>query len=122
MFNNQESLFSINEDVTQYRVVLDDNLTTDRPVLKNSPLYYDELSRSMMNNGEMLGDLNGLRNADNVDLLTLEKDNDDKKDLIMIPNTIPLSPAEKIIQYEIEAPTNNGVNNAFVFKQLERSK
>ena len=121
MFNNQESLFSINEDVTQYRVVLDDNLTTDRPVLKNSPLYYDELSRSMMNNGEMLGDLNGLRNADNVDLLTLEKDNDDKKDLIMIPNTIPLSPAEKIIQYEIEAPTNNGVNNAFVFKQLERS-
>ncbi len=121
MFNNQKSLYSINEDVTEYRVVLDDNLTTDRPVKPNAPLYYDELSRSMMNNGEMLGDLNGLRNADNVNLIEIERDLDKSKSLLMIPNTIPLSPAQKIIQYEIEAPTGNGVNNAFVFKQIEAS-
>ena len=121
MFNNQKSLYSVNEDVTQYRVVLDDNLTTDRPVIPDSPLYYDELSRSMMNNGEMLGDLNGLRNADNVDTITIERDINQQTRLLMIPNTIPLSPAEKIIQYEVEAPTGDGVNNAFVFKQLERS-
>ncbi len=121
MFNDQASLYSVNQDVSQYRVVLDDNLTTDRPVIPDSPLYYDELSRSLMNNGEMLGDLNGLRNADNVDLLSIERDLQFKKNLLMIPNTIPLSPAQKIIQYEVEAPTGNGVNNAFVFKQLERS-
>ena len=74
-----------------------------------------------MNNGEMLGDLNGLSNADNVDLITIERDLAKRKSLLMIPNTIPLSPAQKIIQYEVEAPTGNGVNNAFVFKQIEAS-
>ena len=34
-----------------------------------------------MNNGEMLGDLNGLRNADNVNLIEIERDLQKKKDL-----------------------------------------
>ncbi len=117
MFDYQ-TLVSNNLDVSQYRVVLDQNNLTDRQVVINDPLYYDELNRTLMNIGEPLKSLNNVINAD---LISMEEAiTDYSSPPVMIPNTIPLSNQNKILQVQVEAG-GSGVNNVVLYKQVERN-
>ena len=117
MFDYQ-TLVSNNLDVSQYRVVLDQNNLTDRPVVVDDPLYYDELNRTLMNIGEPLKSLNNVINADCLSFD--EAITDYSSPAVMIPNTIPLSNQNKILQVQVEA-VGSGVNNVVLYKQVERN-
>ena len=104
-------------NVTDWRLRLDGVDLTDRNVVKNSPLDQDRTSMTMLNGGRML---KSLLNAIPKDNSQLPETTYTEATTKMISNPVPISPARKILDVNINA-TVGGVNRFVLFKEVSRT-
>lgn len=113
----QNSLYSENDDVDQYRLVLDNNNLTDRPVSIYDSLYFDEVGKWCMNSGKVytnLRDVPQVRNFnDSIDSPGAELP------VVYVGTPIPLTAQNKILQVEVDTVAN-GLSSINMYKQIEK--
>lgn len=115
--NNETDLISSNNDIESFRLRLNNQDLTDRPVDQGSPLYYDRLNMTLGNMGYRLKVLSENMGVDTPTW-------GDVYDNVAVETTIITNPLfqserEKYLQVNIDA-TSNGVNKLTLFKQLPR--
>ena len=115
--NNETDLISSNNDIESFRLRLNNQDLTDRPVDQGSPLYYDRLNMTLGNMGYRLKVLSENMGVDTTTW-------GDVYDNVAVETTIITNPLfqserEKYLQVNIDA-TSNGVNKLTLFKQLPR--
>ena len=108
-------LYSQNNDVTDYRLVLDNNNLTDRPVVVEESLYYDELGKWCLNSGQVLKNLQAVPQTENYNL---KHEGAPGMHVVYIGTHTPQTAQPKILQIEANT-TANGLGNINMYKQLE---
>ena len=115
MFPQADTLTSGFTNPKEYRNRLDNEQENSRPVEFDSPLYYEQIRRTLINGGMRLRDLN-LYNDVTVDPNT-SISGGGKWEMIM--NSAPQTQANKILQMNISATSgNNGPASINVYKQI----
>jgi hypothetical protein len=112
MKKESNTLYSVSDDEQDYRLVLDNNTLTDRPVKFRQPLYYDELSKWCLNGGKILKNLRYLVNTNS----TRKRSG---LDVMYVGTHCPETAQNKILQIEVDT-TTNGLNNVNVYKQVSK--
>tara|TARA_R110000796_G_scaffold2298_2_gene9122 strand:- start:6453 stop:7961 length:1509 start_codon:yes stop_codon:yes gene_type:complete len=119
----EDDLNSHNENVTGYRLRLNNEDLTDREVVLDDPLYYDRLGMTLNNMDSALR--NALQNSGDV---TKRYDNryvTSTFDLLLISNPLVVTNQEKLLQVNIDASYTGagvdvGVEQMVLFKELPR--
>jgi len=114
---NADTLQSINDDINEYRVRVDNINQTDRPVEFSTSFYYEQLVKYALNNDSDIKDLGPSIDASEDNILTAQDDDD--LEVVLIPVTVPATPMNKIVQLQING-TGNGVQNIACFKQIQK--
>lgn len=117
--DEETDLLSVNNDITDFRLRLNNQDLTDRSVVVDEPLYYDRINMTIGNMGERLKNLK--QNQGDPE----EKDWDDvydetKYDVVSVQNPLFITEREKFLQVNINAG-GGGVNKLTLFKHLPRS-
>jgi len=114
-------LFSQNDDIQNYRLRLDNedlmnrNVTITEP---RDPLYYDCISRTLLNAGYPTSNLNEQNlncDGDPSDGGITQAD----FKLTMISNPVPLTPSNKLLQVNLTS-TGGGLKELVLYKQVMR--
>jgi hypothetical protein len=118
MNNISNDLYSTNVGVSDYRLVLDNNNLTDRPVAIYEPLYYDELSKWNVNGGTTLKNLSSVNQSENYNEKGQQAPG---MNVVYVGTHCPITSSNKNLQVEINSTGAgaNGINNVNVYKQLE---
>jgi len=111
-------LDSINNNITSYRLRVDNVNQTDRRVEFHSPLYYEELVKMSLNMDDQLKNLSPVTNAGENDFIAAENQTD--RDMVVLPLTTPITAGNKIVQVSVKGD-NTGVQNIICFKQIQKS-
>ena len=111
-------LYSRNDDITNYRLVLDNNNLSDRNVIFNTSLYYDSLLRTTLNQGKRLRDLNNAVDVTTVNFVTAATT--DSFDVKMITTPTPQTLQNKLLQVNINGG-GGGLQGFDVFKQVVKT-
>ena len=111
-------LYSRNDDITNYRLVLDNNNLSDRNVIFNTSLYYDSLLRTTLNQGKRLRDLNNAVDVTTVAFVTAATT--DSFDVKMISTPTPQTLQNKLLQVNINGG-GGGLQGFDVFKQVVKT-
>ncbi len=110
-------LISSNQDINSFRLRLNNLDMTDRPVVYESPLYFDRLNMTFGNMGSRLKLLSENMGQDTT-TWTSVYDNAATQTTV-IANPLFQSEREKYLQVNIDA-SGNGVKKLSIFKQLPR--
>lgn len=116
MFDNG-TLYSVNDNAQSYRQILNNTNLTDRPVEFLTPLYYDNILKTIINGGRKLRCLQNITNANKRDVDTAEDDESQEMKIVTTPT--PATVGNKLLQINVEA-TNTGVQNVVCFKENMR--
>ena len=116
MFDNG-SLYSINDSANNYRQILNHTNLTDRPVDFFSPLYYDNVLKTIINGGRKLRCLQNVANADKREVDTAE--DDDSQPVKIVSTPTPSTVGNKLLQINVEAG-DAGIQNVVVYKENMR--
>ncbi len=113
-------LLTHNPDIDNFRLRLNNEDLTDRPIDVNSPLYYDRLAMTLNNMDS------GLRNArQNSEGVTGDYNNRasvDANKLVMISNPLPQMKNEKLLQVNINTDDgSSGIEEMVLYKELPRT-
>jgi hypothetical protein len=117
----KDDLFSQNTDIQNYRLRLDNqdlmnrNVTITEP---RDPLYYDCISRTLLNSGYPTSNLNEQNlncDGDPTDGGITQAD----YKLTMISNPVPLTPSNKLLQVNLTS-TGTGLKELVLYKQVMR--
>jgi len=115
MFPQNNTLTSGFANPKEYRNRLDNEQENSRPVEFDSPLYYEQLRRTLINGGMRLRDINLYTDTDQFPNTSIESGS--KWEMVM--NAVPQTPASKILQMNISATSgNNGPASINVYKQI----
>ena len=112
MSKHSNTLYSVSDDELDYRLVLDNNTLTDRPVKFRQPLYYDELSKWCLNGGKILKNLRYLVNTNS----TRKRQG---QDVMYVGTHCPETAQNKILQVEVNT-TLNGLRHVNIYKQVSK--
>lgn len=117
--DDDTDLVSVNNDITSFRLRLNNQDLTDREVNVDEPLYYDRLNMTLGNMGESLKNLT--QNTGEPD----EKDwgdvyDQNALDVVSIMNPLFITEREKYLQLNINAG-GGGVKKLTLFKHLPRT-
>jgi len=113
-------LLSVNGDITDFRLRLNNQDLTDRSVDVDSPLYYDRVNMTLGNMGETTKNL--IQNVGSTfqstwsDVYTIAGIKS-----VFIANPLFITDREKYLQVNINAPSGNGVEKMTIFKQIPRT-
>jgi len=114
-----EDLLSVNDNIAEWRLRLNNEDLTDRAVVRDDPLDYDRLASTLNAMGMSLKNLN--RNSGKARAATWNGTYTDALyDNIVIANPLFQTDRMKLLQVNIEAPAGNGVQPFTLFKQLPR--
>ena len=116
MFDNG-SLYSINNNAQNYRQILNNNNLTDRSVSFFTPLYYDNVLKTIINGGRRLRCLQDIVDADKRDVDTAE--DDDAQQMKIVSTPTPATVGNKLLQINVEA-SSGGIQNVVCFKENMR--
>jgi hypothetical protein len=117
----KDDLFSQNNDIQNYRLRLDNEDLMNRNVSvvePRDPLYYDCISRTLLNSGYPTSNLNEQNlncDGDPSDGGTTQAD----YKLTMISNPVPLTPTNKLLQVNLTS-TGGGLKELVLYKQVMR--
>jgi len=117
--DDDTDLFSFNNDITSFRLRLNNQDLTDRDIVTNptrSPLYYDRINMSLGNMGEPTKNLiehPAVLSSTWTDVYVGDK-------IVTAMNPLFLTEREKYLQLNVNA-TGAGVKKITIFKQLPRS-
>jgi hypothetical protein len=117
----KDDLFSQNEDIQNYRLRLDNEDLMNRNVSivePRDPLYYDCISRTLLNAGYPTSNLNEQNlncDGDPTDGGATQAD----YKLTMISNPVPLTPSNKLLQVNLTS-TGGGLKELVLYKQVMR--
>ena len=115
MFPQADTLTSGFTNPKEYRNRLDNEQETSRPVEFDSPLYYEQLRRTLINGGMRLMDLNLYTDVSNDPNGSISGGG--KWEMVM--NATPQTKGNKILQMNISATSgNNGPASINVYKQI----
>ena len=115
MFPQAETLTSGFTNPLEYRNRLDNEQETSRPVEFDSPLYYEQLRRTLINGGMRLRDLNLFTDVDADPNNSISGGG--KYEFSM--NAVPQTQGNKILQMNISATAgNNGPASINLYKQI----
>jgi len=115
--DNETDLISNNENISDFRLRLNNLDLTDRPINVGSPLYYDRLNMTLGNMGLRLKNL-----AENMGVDDTTWDDvyaEAKGETVVVVNPLFQSEREKYLQVNINA-TGDGVEKLTLFKQVPR--
>ncbi len=111
-----DGLNSVNTDIVDFRLRINNEDATNRVVDKYSPLYYDRISMTMTNASLPLRNLQEhVPDVSKLDYDDLYADGDLR--LVSIMNPTPMTPIEKLVQVNIDAG-GGGVKEMALFKQI----
>tara|TARA_Y100000114_G_scaffold75814_1_gene69539 strand:+ start:301 stop:1812 length:1512 start_codon:yes stop_codon:yes gene_type:complete len=117
--SDDNDLVSVNNDITDFRLRLNNQDLTDRPVEVDEPLYYDRINMTLGNMGERLKNLT--QNTGEPSEGTWGDVYDQTEfDVVSIQNPLFITEREKYLQVNINAG-GSGVNKLTLFKHLPRS-
>jgi hypothetical protein len=117
--NDESDLISANNDINEFRLRLNNQDLTDRPVEVDEPLYYDRINMTLGNMGESMKNLQ--QNYGNTAEKTWSDVYDKTNfDVVSIMNPLFITEREKYLQLNIEAG-GNGVNKMTLFKHIPRT-
>lgn len=105
--------------LNSYRLVLDNINLTDRDVLFNSPLYWDNVNRFLLNNGGSLEYTLGYVVADS-DYPDSFAGAARLQGIVSTPT--PITEGNKILEFNVDATNINGDDwtNGYVYKQIQK--
>ncbi len=113
-----DGLVSKNDDIASWRLRLNNEDLTDRPIVRKSPLAYDRLAMTLNSMGAGLGNL--VQNTGKTNAQTWTGTYTDTKfDSVIVANPLFQTTQQKLLQVNIEAG-GNGVQKLVLFKQLPR--
>jgi hypothetical protein len=113
-----DGLVSKNADIASWRLRLNNEDLTDRPVVRKSPLAYDRLAMTLNSMGAGLGNL--VQNCGKTNAQTWPGTYTDTKfDSVIVANPLFQTTQQKLLQVNIEAG-GGGVQKLVLFKQLPR--
>ena len=116
MFPLANGLRSAYVNAKQYRNRLDNEQETSRPVEFLTPLYYEQLRRTLVNAGMKLKDLNKVTNVANAFPTGVNNQN-----LEIVANAVNQTAGNKILQLNIDSTTvNTGVSSINIYKQISK--
>ena len=117
--SDDNDLISSNNEITDFRLRLNNQDLTDRPVEVDEPLYYDRINMTLGNMGESMknlyqnyGDTEATDWGDVYDRADF--------DVVSVMNPLFITEREKYLQLNINA-TGTGVNKMTLFKHLPRT-
>ena len=110
-------LYSVNDNISDYRLVLDNNNLSDRNVRFDTSLYYDSVLRTTLNQGKRLRDLNKAVSALDANFKTAATTNSFSVKMISTPT--PQSLQNKLLQMNING-TGGGLLGLDVYKQVQK--
>ena len=116
--DGNDGLISNNNDISSWRLRLNNNDLTDRDVDKDSPLAYDRLALTLNNMGYSLKNLNKNAGKSNAQAWTGTY-TDTKFNTQLILNPLFQTPNTKLLQVNINAG-GGGVKAVNLYKQLPR--
>ena len=111
-------LYSMNNDITDYRLVLDNNNLSDRQIIFDTSLYYDSLLRTTLNQGKRLRDLNKAVNVDVNDVKNAA--NTSAISVKVISTPCPQTSQNKLLQVNVNGG-GNGLQGFDVYKQVMKT-
>lgn len=114
LFPSTSGLYSQLDTLTDYRNRLDDVQENTRPVNVDSPLYYEQLRRTLINGGMRLRDLNLIVDCTEEAPEGIIAGNKWK----MVANATPQTTRNKILQMNLNASSAAGVSKINVYKQI----
>lgn len=114
LFPTTSGLYSQLDTLTDYRNRLDDVQENTRPVNIDSPLYYEQLRRTLINGGMRLRDLNLIVDCTEKAPEGIIAGNKWK----IVANATPQTQRNKILQMNLNASTTAGVTKINVYKQI----
>jgi len=114
---DNSDLISVNRQISSFRLRLNNLDMTDRPIVYESPLYYDRLNMTLGNMGTRLKLLSENMGQDTSDWGSVY-DNIETQTTV-IANPLFQSEREKYLQVNIDA-VGAGVKKLTIFKQLPR--
>ncbi len=116
-------LRSSQPNLTQYRITIDNKEVTDRPVVMDSPIHYDMISKVYLNNAQKLKSIlqrqfnadsrkngvarNGLRAVSGVECR-------------MIAFPVPFKPVQQALQLELEGSANLTGHHIIYYEQVRQ--
>ena len=117
--DDDTDLVSVNNDITSFRLRLNNQDLTDREVDVDEPLYYDRINMTLGNMGERLKNL--AQNTGKPNEGTWDDVYDESNlDVVSIQNPLFITEREKFLQVNINAG-GGGVKKLTLFKHLPRS-
>lgn len=116
--DGNDDLISVNDEITSWRLRLNNNDLTDRDVVKDSPLDYDRLALTLNSMGYSLRNLT--ENAGKSNAQTWPGTYTDTHfNTTLVMNPLFQTSQTKLLQANINA-TGGGVNKVILYKQLPR--
>jgi len=114
MFPQVNTLSSGFTNPKDYRNRLDNQQETSRPVEFDSPLYYEQIRRTLINGGMRLRDLNLFTDVEVNPNGSISGGS--KNEFVM--NATPQTKENKILQMNISTTTGNGPSSINLYKQI----
>lgn len=111
-----ESPYSVNNVIDSYRLRLNNVNLSQRNVLRNKPLYYDDLLKFMTNDARKLNNLESIPAANVPDMITAQNSGEQN---IVVPVTCPLTSQDKILNVNVNCSAA-GVNTVNVYKSIQK--
>ena len=116
MFPLADTFRSAYQNAKQYRNRLDNEQETSRPVQYYTPLYYEQLRRTLVNAGMKLKDLNKVTDVSNAFPTGVNNQNFE-----IVANAVNQTVGNKILQLNIDSTTvNTGVTSINIYKQISK--
>jgi len=115
--DSNETPYSVNDVITDYRLRLNNVNLSQRNVIIDNPLYYDDILKFMTNDGRNLKNLLRIPSVTNANLVNAQQ-NGQRNVIVCLP--APLSVQNKILQVNINCSTA-GVNIVNLFKSVQKS-
>lgn len=116
-------LRSSQPNLKQYRITIDNKEVTDRPVVMDSPIHYDMISKVYLNNNQKLKSI--LQRQFNLDSHrnTLQRNNlraESGVQCRMIAFPVPFKPVQQALQLELEGEGGNLTGHHIVYYEQVR--
>lgn len=113
-----EAPYSIDTGVQSYRLRINNVNQSQRNVVVDNPLYYDDLLKFFTNDGRRLRNLLDIPNSKSKNLLLASQIRGFKS--VVVPVTAPLSAQPKIYNVNINCTGVTGVNVVNLYKSIQK--
>ena len=116
LFINNE-LHSHNANFLNYRCKVDDEFTSDRDVVRDTPLYYDQVNNALINMN--MGYRNNTYIVDCFEPDFIAASTTEGIGLSLVPVVAPLSAASKNLQIQVSSD-GGGIQSMYIYKRVNK--